>query len=132
MRIALVAGEASGDALGAALIEALRRRFPGAQFAGVAGPRMIAAGCNAWFHSEELGVMGLTEVLRHLPRLLRPLMRDADLTLGSRYVRGGGTVGWPLHRQLISRAGTFFTSSSGRLRKNCLVANPDIVRLVAP
>jgi len=71
MRIALVAGEASGDALGAALIDALRKRFPGAQFAGVAGPRMIAAGCNAWFHSEELGVMGLTEVLRHLPRLLR-------------------------------------------------------------
>jgi len=71
MRIALVAGEASGDALGAALIDALRKRFPGAQFAGVAGPRMIAAGCNAWFHSDELGVMGLTEVLRHLPRLLR-------------------------------------------------------------
>ena len=69
MRIALVAGEASGDALGAALIDALRLRFPGAQFAGVAGPRMIASGCNAWFHSEELGVMGLTEVLRHLPRL---------------------------------------------------------------
>jgi lipid-A-disaccharide synthase len=71
VRIALVAGEASGDTLGAALIEALRRRFPGAEFAGVAGPRMISAGCTAWFHSEELGVMGLTEVLRHLPRLFR-------------------------------------------------------------
>jgi len=71
MRVALVAGEASGDTLGAALIDALRRRFPGAEFAGVAGPRMIAAGCRPWFHSEELGVMGLTEVLRHLPRLLR-------------------------------------------------------------
>ena len=71
MRIALVAGEASGDALGAGLIDALRQRFPGAQFAGVAGPRMIAAGCQAWFHSEQLGVMGLTEVLRHLPRILR-------------------------------------------------------------
>jgi dolichol-phosphate mannosyltransferase len=43
-----------------------------------------------------------------LPRLLAPLMRDADLALGTRYIRGGGTVGWPLHRQLISRAGTLF------------------------
>jgi lipid-A-disaccharide synthase len=71
MRIALVAGEASGDALGAALIEALKKRFPHAEFAGVAGNRMIFAGCKAWFHSDELGVMGLTEVLRHLPGLLR-------------------------------------------------------------
>jgi lipid-A-disaccharide synthase len=71
MRIALVAGEASGDTLGAALIEALRKRFPDASFGGVAGPRMISAGCDPWFHSEDLGVMGLTEVLRHLPRLLR-------------------------------------------------------------
>ena len=43
-----------------------------------------------------------------LPRLLSPLMADADLVLGTRYVTGGGTVGWPLHRQLISRAGTLF------------------------
>ena len=71
MRIALVAGEASGDALGAALIDALRRKFPHAKFAGVAGPKMTAAGCTAWFRSEELGVMGITEVLRHLPRILR-------------------------------------------------------------
>ncbi len=71
MRIALVAGEASGDTLGAALIEALRRRFPDAQFAGVAGPKMKAAGCTAWFDSEELAVMGLTEILKHLPRLFR-------------------------------------------------------------
>ncbi len=43
-----------------------------------------------------------------LPRLLSPLMREADLVLGTRYVRGGATVGWPLHRRLISRAGTLF------------------------
>lgn len=43
-----------------------------------------------------------------LPRLLQPLMDDADLVLGTRYMRGGQTVGWPLHRQLISRAGTLF------------------------
>jgi lipid-A-disaccharide synthase len=71
MRFAVVAGEASGDTLGAALIEALRRRFPGAEFAGVAGPKMISAGCTAWFNCGELGVMGLSEVLRHLPRLFR-------------------------------------------------------------
>ncbi|HET6379514.1 MAG TPA: polyprenol monophosphomannose synthase [candidate division Zixibacteria bacterium] len=45
---------------------------------------------------------------RDLPRLLAPLMEDADLVLGTRYIRGGGTAGWPLHRQLISRAGTLF------------------------
>jgi dolichol-phosphate mannosyltransferase len=43
-----------------------------------------------------------------LPRLLTPLMHDADLVLGTRYIRGGGTVGWPLHRRIISRAGTIF------------------------
>jgi dolichol-phosphate mannosyltransferase len=43
-----------------------------------------------------------------LPKLLAPLMRDADLVLGTRYMRGGGTVGWPLRRKLISRAGTLF------------------------
>lgn len=71
MRIALVAGEASGDTLGAALIDALRRRFPAAEFAGVAGPRMHAAGCVAWHSIDELSVMGLAEVVTHLPRLLR-------------------------------------------------------------
>jgi dolichol-phosphate mannosyltransferase len=43
-----------------------------------------------------------------LPRLLAPLMTHADLALGTRYMRGGGTVGWPWHRRLISRAGTLF------------------------
>jgi lipid-A-disaccharide synthase len=71
LRIALVAGEASGDTLGAALIEALRRRFPAAQFAGVAGAKMRAAGCTAWHDIDELAVMGLTEVITHLPRLMK-------------------------------------------------------------
>lgn len=70
-RIALVAGEASGDLLGAGLIRALRDRFPTAQFEGVAGPRMQAAGCDVLFPSERLAVMGITEVVRHLPELLR-------------------------------------------------------------
>ena len=71
MRIALVAGETSGDTLGAALIEALRRRFPAAEFAGVAGPKMRDAGCAAWHSIDDLAVMGLTEVITHLPRLMR-------------------------------------------------------------
>lgn len=69
--IALVAGESSGDQLGAALVESLRARYPAARFCGIAGKRMQAAGVDAWWDSEELAVMGLFEVLEHFPRLLR-------------------------------------------------------------
>lgn len=69
--IALVAGESSGDQLGAALAERLQARLPGVRLCGVAGPRMQAAGVEAWWDSDELAVMGLFEVLEHLPRLLR-------------------------------------------------------------
>jgi len=75
MRFVLVAGEASGDLLGAGLIAALRERFPDAIFAGVGGPRMQAAGFEAWHSADELAVMGLAEVVKHLPRLLA-LRRD--------------------------------------------------------
>ena len=74
-RFVLVAGEASGDVLGAGLIAALRERYPDATFAGVGGPRMQAAGFDAWHAADELAVMGLAEVVRHLPRLLA-LRRD--------------------------------------------------------
>ncbi len=67
----LVAGEASGDNLGGPLVEALAVRAPGSRFYGIAGPRMVAAGCEAWHQSDELAVMGLAEIVRHLPRLLR-------------------------------------------------------------
>ena len=71
IRIALVAGEASGDQLGAGLIAELRRRHPDAEFAGVGGAAMRAAGLDAWHDCSALAVMGYAEVVRHLPRLLK-------------------------------------------------------------
>jgi len=71
LRVGIVAGESSGDQLGAALITAMRAKVPDVQFFGMAGPKMIAAGCDAWAASEEIAVMGLAEVLPHLPRLIR-------------------------------------------------------------
>jgi lipid-A-disaccharide synthase len=70
--------------LGADLINALRRLAPGATFFGVAGPKMQAAGCEVWEPAESFAVMGLFEVLRHLPRLLRLLARIGDRFLAAR------------------------------------------------
>jgi lipid-A-disaccharide synthase len=71
MRIGLVAGEASGDLLGAGLIRAIKARIPDARFEGVAGPEMAAAGCEQWEEADALAVFGLIEPLVHIPRLLR-------------------------------------------------------------
>jgi lipid-A-disaccharide synthase len=76
-RIVIVAGETSGDNLAGALIRAVRARRPDVRFAGIAGPRMIAAGCEAWAPSERLAVMGLVEILKHLPEILR-LRREVE------------------------------------------------------
>jgi len=84
LRVGLVAGEASGDTLGADLIHALRRLVPGAEFFGIAGPKMHSAGCEVWEPAESLAVMGLFEIVRHLPRLLRLRARVRTLFLAAR------------------------------------------------
>ncbi len=90
LRIALVAGEASGDLLAAHLIEALKSRFPDAVFFGIGGPKMEAAGFKAEWPSEKLAVRGYAEVLRHYReisgirrQLLKRLLADPpDVFIG--------------------------------------------------
>ncbi len=69
--IVLLAGEDSGDQLGADLIAALRERQPQARFAGIGGKRMQAQGFESWYDIRELSLFGFAEVISHLPRLLR-------------------------------------------------------------
>lgn len=90
LRIALIAGEVSGDILGAGLIKALREQHPQIEFTGVPGSRMQAAGCSALASIDELSLFGISEVLREIPRLLRLRSRlvseirdwGADLCVG--------------------------------------------------
>jgi lipid-A-disaccharide synthase len=70
MRVAIVAGEASGDMLGAALVRGLRERWPDTEFYGIAGPRMEAEGAKSLYAMEKLSVRGYVEVLRHLGEIL--------------------------------------------------------------
>jgi lipid-A-disaccharide synthase len=89
-RVAIVAGEASGDLLGAALIKALKERWPEIEFYGIAGPRMIAEGARTLYPLEKLAVRGYVEVLKHLREILairsglaRQILRDKpDLFIG--------------------------------------------------
>ncbi|HKC72055.1 MAG TPA: lipid-A-disaccharide synthase, partial [Terriglobales bacterium] len=69
LRVLISAGEASGDMYGAQLIEALRRRRPDLEVFGLGGDRMRAAGCETLVDAKDIAVVGITEILRHLPRI---------------------------------------------------------------
>lgn len=75
LRVGIVAGEASGDILGAGLMQSLQRRCPGIQFEGIGGELMLEAGCRSLYPMERLSVMGLVEVLGRVPELLRERRR---------------------------------------------------------
>jgi lipid-A-disaccharide synthase len=83
-RIFVIAGESSGDALGGAIMRALREHDPDIAFDGVGGPDMTAAGLTSRFPMTELAVMGLTEVLPKLPGLLRRIRETADAVVAAR------------------------------------------------
>ena len=67
----IVAGESSGDILGSSVIRELKKNNPGHEFQGITGPRMTEAGCESWFDIEDLSVMGIFDVIKHLPRLYK-------------------------------------------------------------
>ena len=71
MRIVLVAGELSGDLLGEGVVRLLKARYPNAIIEGIAGAKMATAGCKSLYPMDTLSVMGLVEVLKHLPQILK-------------------------------------------------------------
>ena len=82
MQFLLSAGEASGDSYGAQLMDALRQLSPGAEFFGMGGEKMRAAGAELQVHAHEVAVVGLVEVLTHLPAIhkrFRHLVAEAAL-----------------------------------------------------
>lgn len=107
MKILISAGEASGEMYGAELIEALRRRDAGAEFFGVGGPRMRAAGCDTVVDAKELAVVGITEILSHLRKiygLFDHVIAEADRRKpGLGVVIDAPAFNWRVARQLHKR-----------------------------
>ena len=103
---AVVAGEVSGDLLAAPAIRAILQREPQARVAGVAGDRMIEAGCEPWNHVRELSVRGYAEVMRELPRLLwlRRRLRQRVIASGCRVLMGVDSPDFNLGLETAVRA----------------------------
>jgi lipid-A-disaccharide synthase len=108
--IAMVAGEASGDFLGAHLIAGLRSRLPNLRFVGIGGPRMESEGFESWYPMEQLAVRGYAEVLRHyLPIVaMRRSLQNRLLKLRPAMFIGVDAPDFnlPLERRLKSRGMT--------------------------
>jgi lipid-A-disaccharide synthase len=84
MKFLISAGEASGDEYAAQLVEALGRRLEGVEFFGCAGPRLRAAGVRVVVESERLAVVGIVEVIAHIPRIYQEYRRLVDAALAER------------------------------------------------
>lgn len=84
MRVFVIAGEASGDKLGAALMAGLRKHVADVQFEGIGGDRMIAEGLPSLFPMDEISIMGITEILSHYRALKARIRQTADAVIAAR------------------------------------------------
>jgi len=84
LRLALVAGEASGDLLGGLMLQGLKARWPDLQAVGIGGPKLVAQGLDAWWSHERLAVFGYVDAIGRLPELLRIRRRLGDRLLRDR------------------------------------------------
>ena len=84
LRLALVAGEASGDLLGGLLLQGLKARWPDLQSFGIGGPKLVAQGLDAWWPHERLAVFGYVDAIGRLPELLRIRRQLGDRLLRDR------------------------------------------------